>query len=139
MDDHWSTHLSEALVTDRLALSLVALVGDFSENQQLLALTDLFRADAPDQAFIGHLNRLAIFTWAKWLSLAVAFALAGWAIVSSSGMLRWLGLLLFLPIALSLWALTLAPAGLTYFTLSIFGAFGLLILHAILYKNSFNP
>ncbi len=122
-----------------LGLSLLALIGDLLENLELLALTDLYRLDATDQDFVSHLKRLSIFTWTKWLSLAVSFAMAAWAILSDRGALRWLGWPLFLPVLLSFGAFNLSPAGLTNFTLSIFGAFGVLIFYALLYKKPFNP
>ncbi len=79
-----------------MILAVLAFVGDVVENVQLLQITSKVSQGGYD----NNLNFLFIFTWIKWFSLAIGFALFGLWLVKLSGVLRYMGYVAWLPIIL---------------------------------------
>ena len=59
---------------------VIVVLADFLENLQLLNLTEAYRSAATTDQ--GIIDQLAIFTWTKWILLAVVIAGIGYSPVS---------------------------------------------------------
>ena len=80
----WLTYLAGMVV--------IIVLADFLENLQLLKLTEAYRSATTDQ---GIIDQLAIFTWTKWILLAVVIAGIGYSLITAERY-KGLGYALFL-------------------------------------------
>ncbi len=118
-----------------MVISGLILCADFAENLCLLKVTSIYSFNINDSELVPVLKLLHLFTWIKWLGLAIIFALysiklLGRKIVSNIG-----GIVLMSPILLSFWALTMDPMGISRFTLSIFLGFLILVFYSFSFKQ----
>lgn len=116
-------------------LGLVVFLGDLLENIQLLNITSAY-ADGPKPLDLSSfITRLQLFTWIKWVGLAIALVLAGLVFKCLGGIWRWLGLWFGVPLLLSMVALAMhTPIWMERFTASIFLGLGSLVLSCFFIK-----
>ncbi len=112
---------------------LIIVLADFLENLQLLNLTEAYRSAATiDQAVI---DQLVIFTWTKWILLAVVIAGIGYSLITAERY-KGLGYALFIPIVLGISAVSLQTAVIEdTFGTSIFLFLFILWVLSFLYKT----
>ena len=118
-------------------LAPVVVICDVVENLQLLQLTKAHLNEVAynDQTF----QLLAIFTWAKWLLLALLFAIIAVGIIQSKPKLipKITAMLLLLPIFLGVAAFSTHRPGIEdLFTASIFLSFLGMIAYCFIYKDT---
>ena len=119
----WLTYLAGMVV--------IIVLADFLENLQLLKLTEAYRSATTDQ---GIIDQLAIFTWTKWILLAVVIAGIGHSLITAERY-KGLGYALFIPIVLGFSAVSLQTAIIEdTFGTSIFLFFFILWVLSFLYK-----
>ncbi len=111
----------------------VAVLSDALENVQLLKLTDpiaLQNGGITDLIFL-----LGLFTWIKWLLLAIVLSLLGYRFLLSSKF-NLTGYLLFVPLALGLVAFAGDSRNFEdLFTTSIFLVFFVLFIYCFIYRS----
>ncbi len=115
-----------------MLLAIFALVGDVVENIQLLQIT----AKVNEGGYDNNLKLLFIFTWIKWLSLAVGFAMLGLWLVKLSGVLRYMGYVAWIPLILSFFALANRGIYTALFTRSINIMFFVAISYCFMFEKS---
>lgn len=110
----------------------IVVIFDVLENIQLLRLSH-FQSPGIDP--VPHLSQLQLFTWSKWLLLALTFAIIGSLLAKMSNRMKWLGLMLGIPLVMGIGAFVSAQRwSEDAFASSIFGAFFVLFAFSILYK-----
>ena len=85
-------------------LAVLIVTADLLENLQLLNLTDAYRNGISDNQ--STIDLLAIFTWAKWMTLAIASACIGYSLIITDRY-KWVGYSLFLPIVFGVSAIAM--------------------------------
>jgi hypothetical protein len=122
---HWLKYIA--------GLVIIAVASDFLENLQLLKLTELFRSG--DTSVQSTIDQLALFTWLKWLLLAIIIGSIGYSLIISDRH-KWFGYALFIPIVIGVSALSIrTPMIEDTFGTSIFMSFMILWLLSLLYKK----
>ncbi len=117
-------------------LAVIILLGDVFENIQLLNITRTFTNDPNDLNIAAFLFQLQLFTWLKWLCLALALLLASFTLIHAKGFIKYLALLFSVPFLLSIIALINGtPTWIERFTLSIFLGLGSLVLICFFIKR----
>ena len=86
---HWLKYVA--------GMIMLIVLSDFLENLQLLNLTELFRSG--DISVQGTIDQLALFTWLKWILLAVVIGSIGYSLITADRF-KWVGYSLFIPIVL---------------------------------------
>lgn len=113
----------------------VIVIADVIENIQLLDLSAAYSTSQPYSE--TALLLLAIFTWTKWLSLAVAFALIAYQLIDMKWPSRTLGYVLFFPLGLGIGAwFNGARWTEELFATSIFAAFLCVFIYAIFFQRA---
>lgn len=117
-------------------LAVIILLGDVFENLQLLNITRTYTNDPNDLNIAAFLFQLQLFTWLKWLCLALALLLASFALIHTKGFVKYIALLFSVPFLLSIIALINGtPTWIERFTLSIFLGLGSLVLICFFIKR----
>ncbi len=126
-----SLHKQDWLKYVALLVPLIVLA-DLMENLQLLELTEAFRNGVSSN--LDTINMLAIYTWTKWILLAVVLGIIGYSLITANRY-KWVGYALFLPLVFSASALALkTPLIEDTFGTSIFLCFFIVWLLSIFYK-----
>ena len=116
----------------------VAVLADVLENVQLLKLTELF-PELGSQAMLAC-TLLAVFTWIKWILLALVFAFAGRSLMKMTPASKVAGLLLMFPILLAIATFITSQRMIEdLFATSVFGAFFIVFIYCLLYKRNLGP
>jgi hypothetical protein len=113
----------------------IAVIADVIENMQLLSLSGSF-ADNGTYAD-SAISLLAVFTWTKWLGLALAFAFIGYKLLDLGKYSKALGYLLLIPIGFGIGScINGARWAEEIFATSVFASFLAVFIYAILYRSS---
>ena len=116
-------------------LAPVIVIADVLENVQLLKLSHFYPTMAND--LNASLNLLAIFTWVKWILLAAAFSLIGYAMIKLKLWSKIVGVFLIIPLILGIYALISGQNQVEdLFATSVFSSFFLTFVYSFLYKKS---
>ncbi len=115
-----------------MLLAILAFMGDVVENVQLLQITSKISQGGYD----NNLSLLFIFTWIKWFSLAVGFALLGLWLMKLSGVLRYMGYVAWLPLILGFVAFANRGIYTELFTRSINIMFFVAISYCFMFEKS---
>lgn len=118
-----------------MILAVIALVCDVVENIQLLEITNKITTGD----YINNLHLLFIFTWIKWFSIAIGFALFSLWLVKMPGVLRYMGYLAWLPLMLGIMAYVNRGLLNELFTRSINIMFFVAISYCFMYHNNMKP
>ena len=114
-------------------LTMIAVIADLLENLQLLSLSNAYK-----QGIMDHqetIDRLALFTWSKWILLALVIAQLGYSIIMSNRY-KWVGYSLFIPIVLGTSAISMkTPIIEDTFGTSIFLCFFIIWILSLFYKK----
>ncbi len=117
-------------------ISMIVLLSDFSENLLLLKITKIYYPEIENEKLLPILSKLQLFTWIKWLGLAICFAMYSRKLIGKRILLNIDAVALILPFLFSFWALTGSSRGISKFTLSVTLAFALLIVYCFYFKNT---
>ncbi len=115
-----------------MILAVFAFIGDIVENIQLLQIT----SKLAEGGYENNLEWLFAFTWIKWWSLALGFALFGLWLVKLSGVLRYMGYVAWLPLILSFFALMQRGIYTELFTRSINIMFFVAISYCFMFEQA---
>ncbi len=122
---HWLKYVA--------GMIMLIVLSDFLENLQLLNLTELFRSG--DISVQGTIDQLALFTWLKWILLAIVIGSIGYSLITADRF-KWVGYSLFIPIVLGVSAISLrTPIIEDTFGTSIFLCFTILWVLSVFYKR----
>ena len=125
--------IDSALLSKVKFLIPIAVVFDALENLQLLKLTTAFSLNSVHQA---DFHWLSLFTWGKWLILAIALSCIGYQMIQMTLKSKISGYILLLPIALAVGALIYSNRLVEdYFGTSVFLGFFLLFIYSIFYRS----
>jgi len=128
-----STLYPSGLLARLRYLMPIVVMADASENMQLLKLNAL--DGMASQAMNTALTWLAIFTWTKWLTLAICICGIGGA-MSQRRQSRWLGYTLMIPLILGLSAFVMDSRKIEdVFGMSIFLSFFIVLVYSFLYRQ----
>lgn len=116
-------------------LALFAFVGDVFENVQLLGITSNLQSGELE----SHIYLLAIFTWLKWGSLAIGFAIFGLWLMKLEGVLRLMGYIAWVPLVFGIMAFMRRGVMTELFTRSISILFFVTISYCFMYKSDMKP
>ncbi len=116
-------------------LALLAFIGDVFENMQLLGIT----ANLQSGEVGKYIKLLAIFTWIKWGSLAIGFAIYGLWLMKLDGVLRLMGYVAWLPLVFGIMAFMRRGVMTELFTRSIGILFFVSISYCFMYKSDMKP
>lgn len=118
-----------------MLLAVLALIGDVMENMQLLNITsNIVTGD-----YEGSIRLLPVFTWMKWASLAIGFAIYGLWLLKLEGVLRLMGYIAFVPVFLGVMAVFKRGLMTELFTRTITIMFFVAISYCFMYKNDMKP
>ncbi len=120
----------------KYAAGIIFLIvaADFLENLQLLKLTEAYKAGA--SSYIDIINQLVVFTWLKWILLALVIGMIGTSLILANRY-KWVGYALFIPIVLGVSAISIqTPMIEDTFGTSIFMCFMIIWLLSIFYKRT---
>jgi hypothetical protein len=112
-----------------MLLASIALLSDFIENIQLLAIT----ANLGSGDYLSQLSLLKVFTWIKWASLAFCFLLFSIYLFKSESLYKLVGFIPVLPFALGSMALFNRGFITEMFAKSISVSFFVMICYCFLY------
>ena len=116
-------------------LSAIVVLADVIENIQLLKLSSYMNGGL--SGIDSSITQLAIFTWIKWLLLAVIFVAIGYALLKLKGYSKPIGAILCVPLLLGIVAfITKQPTYEDTFATSVFGSFFLLTMYGFFYNPS---
>lgn len=125
---------SSSLLFSSRWLAAVVVIADILENIQLLKLSSFL--DGGMSGVSSSLSLLAVFTWIKWLLLAVSFVIIGYTLFKLKPISKIIGVVLCIPFVLGIVAvITKVPQYEDTFATSIFGCFFILTLYGFFYKN----
>ena len=116
-------------------LALLAFIGDVFENMQLLGIT----ANLQSGELETHIKLLAIFTWLKWGSLAIGFAIYGLWLMKLEGVLRLMGYVAWVPLVFGIMAFMRRGLMTELFTRSVNIVFFVAISYCFMYKSDMKP
>ena len=123
---HWLKYIA--------GLVILVVASDFLENLQLLNLTELFRSG--DTSVQETIDQLALFTWLKWILLAIVIGSIGYSLITADRY-KWVGYTLFIPIVLGVSAISVrTPMIEDTFGTSIFLCFTILWVLSVFYRRS---
>jgi len=128
---------SKTIIYFGIFLSVIALIGDISENVQLLAITKLYLSQEANQLYIPYMDRLQFFTWLKWDFIMLSLLFIAVILLSRNRFSKFFGLLLSIPFLLKIASLYEGPEYQEYFVMSIFIGFILLIVYCFFYTNDY--
>ena len=112
---------------------MIAVLADFLENIQLLNLTEAYSTGV--STLESTIHQLALFTWTKWILLAIILGAIGYSLITSERY-KWIGYFLFIPIVLGVSAISVrTPMIEDTFGTSIFLCFMVLWGLSLLYKS----
>lgn len=109
-------------------ISIIVFLGDFFENIFLLKLTDNYSDSVQENEMISNLHFLQIFTWIKWYSLTILFALFYSIFYKEKWYLKIPMVVFLFPLLYIIASPERTPEMLTNFTNSIFFCFAVLVL-----------
>jgi hypothetical protein len=118
-----------------MMLALLAFIGDIFENVQLLGIT----ANLQSGDLESHIRLLAVFTWIKWSSLAIGFAIFGLWLMKLEGVLRLMGYVAWVPLIFGIMAFMRRGLMTELFTRSISILFFVAISYCFMYKSDMKP
>jgi len=122
---HWLKYIS--------AMVVLAVLADFLENLQLLNLTEAYQSGAT--SLESTIQQLAIFTWIKWILLAMVIGAIGYSLITAERY-KWVGYFLFIPLVFGVSAISLrTPMIEDTFGTSIFLCFMIIWGLSLLYKR----
>jgi hypothetical protein len=113
-----------------MILAVLALVGDLIENIQLLGIT----ANLENGDFITQLLLLKLFTWIKWGSLAISFALFSFWLVKFKGFYRIIGYIVATPFIMGIIAIFNRGMATELFAKSVSIVFFVMICYCFFYQ-----
>lgn len=110
-------------------LAVIIFFGDLFENIQLLNITKAFQANPESLEIVPFLFKLQLFTWVKWLCLALSLLFASLGLLRGGGVAKTVAVVCVFPFLLSIFALVNGTAPwVNRFAMSIFGALPALII-----------
>jgi hypothetical protein len=118
-----------------MVLAILALIGDVFENVQLLGIT----ANLQSGNFETQLKLLNIFTWVKWASIAIAFALYALWLLKLEGVLKLMGYVAWIPLIFGAMAFMRRGVMTELFTRSVSILFFVAIAYCFMYKSEMKP
>jgi hypothetical protein len=118
-----------------IPLSVIVLLADVTENFFLLKITGIYTPVIADSELTPVLQKLHIATWIKWGGLSVIFALFSVKSLGKRILSHIEGIVFFVPVLFSFWAISNDPMGVSRFTLSILLAFFLLLFYCFWHKD----
>lgn len=118
-----------------MVLAILALIGDVFENIQLLGIT----ANLQTGDFETNIKLLFIFTWIKWGSLAIGFAIYAIWLLKLDGVLKFMGYVGMVPIVFGAMALMRRGIMTELFAKSINIMFFVAVCYCFFYKSEMNP
>jgi len=122
---HWLKYIA--------GMVMIAVLADFLENMQLLNLTETYSTGV--STLESTIHQLALFTWTKWILLALILGAIGYSLITSERY-KWVGYFLFIPIVLGVSAISLrTPMIEDTFGTSIFLCFMGLWVLSLFYKT----
>lgn len=116
-------------------LSAFILLADFIENIFLLNITKIYLSGSEIEILTPILKNLHLATWLKWGGLSVAFLLFFIGLRKNTGLTKFTGGVLLLPLPLAIWALSHEPVAETWFVFSVFGAFSALFVFTFTFSK----
>ncbi len=115
---------------------ILICLADVVENLQLLKLTELYSSASPVPDYSSPLSYLSIFTWVKWVLLAITFAAISISLYRQGRLAKAISWLSWMPLGLLTYFLMIQTrASADQFASSIFLIFLLLALFCFLYKK----
>lgn len=118
-----------------MLISVLALIADFLENIVLLQITRHFLAGEPLAALAPALQQLAIFTWFKWIALAVIFSIFAFGKFGKQAFTDIEGLIFLIPVCLIPYAIVGQSKGINIFATGIWVGFLMLFFFTFSYTN----
>jgi len=118
-----------------MVLALLAFIGDAFENLQLLGITANLESGEVEK----NIKLLAIFTWIKWGSLAIGFAIYGLWLMKLEGVLRLMGYVAWIPLIFGIMAFMRRGLMTELFTRSVSILFFVAISYCFMYKSDMKP
>ncbi len=112
-------------------LAISAFVSDVFENINLLQITSKITTGD----FQHQLSMLHIFTWMKWGSLAIGFALLSKWFYDQKSWQRIIAPLCWMPVVLAGLSYYFRGANNEYFSLSVMSCFIILVIHSFVYST----
>lgn len=118
-----------------MVLAILAFIGDVLENIQLLSIT----ANLQSGDFEQYIKLLFVFTWIKWGSLAIGFAIYALWLLKLDGVLKFMGYVGWVPLIFGAMALMRRGVMTELFTKSVNIMFFVAISYCFLYKSDMKP
>ncbi len=109
-------------------ISILVFLSDFIENIFLLKLTTNYLDSGQEAEMISNLHFLNIFTWAKWFSLSILFALLYSIFYKEKWYIKIPMVVFLFPLLYLIASPERTPEMLTNFTNAIFCCFAVLVL-----------
>jgi hypothetical protein len=117
-----------------MLLAVLSFIFDYAENIQLLGIT----ANLENGNYLTQLSLLKIFTWIKWFSLAISFAIFSVWLFKFKGIYRLMAYVALLPLLLGLLAFIKRGLATELFSKSISIMFFVTICYCFLYTSEAN-
>ncbi len=96
-----SQRFSNKNIMALLTFSILAFVGDATENVFILLIN---RSIELNSDFTAYLSAMHIVTWIKWLALALAFAFIAWFWIKQVAFWRFVNAFMFVPLILGVFS-----------------------------------
>lgn len=131
----FSILLKKKILQFGILLPILVFIFDFSENIFLLRLSENVVNADEQSMIINNLFYLNLFTWSKWITLALIFFIL-YSVYSKQNMIyKILGIIFLFPLIFAIVASKRTPESLSIFTSSIFLAFALLIVYLFIFRK----
>jgi hypothetical protein len=118
-----------------IPISILILAADFYENFLLLKITDTYLKSGIAAGMQLLLDQLHIVTWVKWQGLAIAFLLLFPVLIRGKSLSKITAILCLLPIIQGILYWVSPVFTIAGFTLSVFGAFGVLFILSFAFRK----
>ena len=116
-------------------LIIMILAADFHENILLLKITGTYLKTGIIAGMQPLLDQLQIVTWLKWGGLALAFFLLFFVLIKGKSLSKIAAVFCLLPLIHGILYWVIPMFTITGFTLSVFGAFGVLFVYSFVFRK----